>query len=150
MSWKSLADMPYRAGSVWPAMTPQACTPLPGILVVDDDEHVRAMLSLGLRQAGFRLLLAADGHEVVEQFLRHQDEVRVVLLDVHMPGLDGPGALARIHRVAPQVPCCFMTGYSDRYTVAELKALGATCVFAKPFRFDEVLSTLTKLCGRAC
>jgi DNA-binding response OmpR family regulator len=117
-------------------------------LVTDEDAHVRAMLSLALRQAGFRPLLVADGHEAVETFLRNRDEVRAVLLDVNMPGLDGPGALAQVRQTDPQVPCCFMTGYSDRYAAEDLMALGAACVFTKPFRIDEVLETLRDLCGR--
>lgn len=128
-------------------MTPQPPAALPGILIADDEEHVRDLLGLTLLRAGFHPLLAAGGREAVAKFGRHKAEVRVVLLDVTMPGLDGPCALAEIRRADPAVPCCFMTGYSDRYTVAELRALGATCVFGKPFRFDEVLATLTKLCG---
>jgi DNA-binding NtrC family response regulator len=92
--------------------------------------------------------VAADGQEAVETFLRNRDEVRVVLLDVNMPHLDGPGALAEIRRADPAVPCCFMTGYSDRYSAEELMALGATCVFEKPFRLDEVLEKLRELCGQ--
>jgi CheY-like chemotaxis protein len=91
--------------------------------------------------------VAADGHEAVAMFLQHRDEVRVVLLDVNMPGLDGPAALAQVRRADPAVPCCFMTGYSDRYTADELLALGATCLFGKPFRFDVVLETLRGLCS---
>jgi CheY-like chemotaxis protein len=129
-------------------VSPQPSSGPAAVLVADDDEFVRAMLGLALRQAGFRPLVAADGHEAVETFQRHQDEVRVVLLDVNMPGLDGPGALAQVRQIAPQVPCCFMTGYSDRYSAEALLALGATCVMEKPFRLDEVLETLRDLCGR--
>ena len=128
--------------SVQPSAAP------PGVLVADDDEHVRFLLDLALRQAGFDPLLAADGHHAVELFRRHRDQIQVVLLDVKMPRLDGPGALAQIRQIAPQVPCCFMTGYSDRYSADNLMALGAAWVFDKPFRIDEILETLRDLCGR--
>jgi DNA-binding response OmpR family regulator len=129
-------------------MVPQPSAASPGILIADDDKHVRDLLGLTVLRAGFHPLVAAGGREAVELFRRHKDQVRAVLLDVNMPGLDGPGALARIRRIAPQVPCCFMTGYSDRYAEEALRALGATCVFGKPFRFDEALATLTALCGQ--
>ena len=127
-------------------MHPQPSAALPSILIADDDEFVRTTLDLGLRQAGFRPLLAAGGREAVELFRRHKDEVRAVLLDVTMPGLDGPGALAQIRQINPRVPCCFMTGYSDRYSGGDLLALGAVRVFEKPFRPDEMLQTMAKLC----
>jgi DNA-binding response OmpR family regulator len=121
----------------------------PGVLVADDDEHVRFLLRLALRQAGFNPLVAADGHEAVELFLRYKEEVRAVLLDVIMPRLDGPGALARIRQIAPQVRCCFMTGHAAHYGADHLLALGAARVFDKPFRLEEVIETLRELCGRS-
>ena len=129
-------------------MHPQPSAALPSILIADDDEFVRTTLDLGLRQAGFRPLLAAGGREAVALFRRHQDEVRAVLLDVTMPGLDGPGALAQIRQIDPQVPCCFMTGYSADYSAEGLLVRGAARVFDKPFRLDEVIESLGKLCGR--
>jgi len=117
-----------------------------GVLVADDSDHVRAMLGLALCDKGFTPYLAATGREAVEQFLRHKGEVGAVLLDVNMPGLDGPGALARIRQADPAVPCCFMTANPEPYGVEDLLALGAVCVFAKPFRLDEVLHVVGELC----
>jgi DNA-binding response OmpR family regulator len=128
--------------SVQPSAAP------PGVLVADDDEHIRFLLRLALRQAGFNPLVAADGRAAVAMFLRYKDEVRAVLLDVNMPGLDGPGALAQIRQIAPQVRCCFMTGHAAHYGADNLLALGAARVFDKPFRLEEVLETLGELCGR--
>jgi CheY-like chemotaxis protein len=130
--------------SVQPSVAPFS------VLVADDDKHIRFLLDRTLCQAGFAPLVAADGHEGVEMFRRHRDEVRVVLLDVNMPGLDGPGALAQIRQIAPQVPCCFMTGYTDHYGVDNLLALGAARVFDKPFLLDDLIETLGELCGRPC
>jgi CheY-like chemotaxis protein len=125
--------------------------PPPGpaaVLVADDSDHVRALLGLALSKKGLMPYLAATGHEAVEQFLRHQDEVGAVLLDVNMPGLDGPGALAQIRDADPAVPCCFMTGNPEPYDAEGLMALGAVCLFAKPFRLEEVLQVVAELCER--
>jgi DNA-binding NtrC family response regulator len=120
----------------------------PGVLVADDDEHVRFLLALALLQAGFDPLVAADGHQAVELFRRHQDKIHVVLLDVKMPRLDGPGALARIRQIAPQVRCCFMTGHAAHYGADNLLALGAARVFDKPFDLDDLIEALGELCDR--
>jgi DNA-binding NtrC family response regulator len=125
----------------------QSSAALPGVLVADDDENIRFLLRLSLRQAGFHPLVAADGHQAVEAFRRHRDEIQVVLLDVQMPRLDGPATLAQIRQIAPQVPCCFMTGHAAHYGVDNLLALGAARVFDKPFRLDEVIETLGEMCA---
>jgi DNA-binding NtrC family response regulator len=126
--------------SVQPSAAP------PGVLVADDDEHIRLLLGLALHQAGFDPLLAADGHQAVELFLRHRDKIQVVLLDVKMPRRDGPGALAQIRQIAPQVRCCFMTGNAAHYGADNLLALGAARVFDKPFDLEDLIETVGRLC----
>jgi DNA-binding response OmpR family regulator len=119
-----------------------------GILVADDDEGVRAVLEAALHNSGFEPHLAENGVKAVDLFRRHKEEVGAVLLDVGMPGLDGPATLVALRGAGLEVPCCFMTGFSLDYTEEDLLALGAARVFAKPFRLDEILATIAVLCGR--
>jgi CheY-like chemotaxis protein len=120
----------------------------PGVLVADDDELVRGVLGAALRAGGFVPHLAPDGEGALDLLRGHKDEVGAVLLDVCMPGLDGPQTLTELRRILPHVPCCFMTGYSELYGAEDLLALGAVRVFEKPFRLDEVVRTLGELCGQ--
>jgi CheY-like chemotaxis protein len=119
--------------------------PSPGILVVDDDALVLNLLHTLLRRQGFRVWLAAGGASAVEIFRREQANIAAVLLDVRMPGLDGPQTLAELRRIRPDLPCCFMSGCTDPYTPEELLALGASHLFPKPFPVDEVASVLARL-----
>jgi CheY-like chemotaxis protein len=114
-------------------------------LVADDDEHLRFLLSLALRRGGFAPLVAANGREAVDLFRQRQGEISLVLLDVCMPVLDGPGTLAQIRQIDPRVPCCFLTGYAQGYGAADLLALGAARVWEKPCRFEEILQVLGEL-----
>ena len=97
-----------------------------GILVVDDDATVRTMLDIGLRHHGFAVWLAAGGQEAVEVFRRHGQAIDIVLLDVRMPGLDGPQTLAALQQIDPRVRCCFMSGESGGYNSETLLTLGAS------------------------
>jgi CheY-like chemotaxis protein len=57
-----------------------------GNLVADDEESVRGVLDIGMRQQGFDVWLAADGQKALDLYRRHCEAIDVVLLDVRMPG----------------------------------------------------------------
>ena len=117
----------------------------PGVLVVDDSAHVRDLLKAGLDRDGFQVWLAADGREALARYREHRHEIAVVLLDVRMPGLDGPATLDGLRAVAPDVPACFMSGDTGNYGTDELIRRGASCVVAKPFRLDLLAAVLRLL-----
>lgn len=121
----------------------------PGILVVDDDAAVRFLLDIGLRQYGFTVLQAADGREALQVYQQERAAIDLVLLDIRMPGLDGPQTLDALIRLNPQVRCCFMTGHAGSYSHAELLKLGAERVFAKPFQVAELAQAIGKLMGHS-
>jgi CheY-like chemotaxis protein len=112
--------------------------PKPGVLVVDDQASVRQLLQLVFEQQGCRVWLAANGQEGLQLYEEHQPEITLVLLDVRMPGLDGPQTLTALQAIDRTVVCCFMTGQSGDHTETELLARGATRVFAKPFNLGEL------------
>lgn len=119
----------------------------PGILVVDDDAAVRTMLDVGLRQYGFAVWQAADGQEALRVYPQNRSEIDLVLLDVRMPGLDGPQTLAALLQLNPQIRCCFMTGQAGSYSQDELLQRGAAHVFPKPFQLAQVAQVLASLIG---
>lgn len=85
---------------------------------------------------------AGGGEAALEVYRRQQADVAVVLLDVRMPGLDGPRTLAELQRINPQVVCCFMSGHTGSYSVEQLLGMGARHCFNKPFQVDEVCRAL--------
>lgn len=119
----------------------------PGILVVDDEAMVRALLEVGLRQSGFTVWQAASGPEAVEFYRRRGNDISLVLLDVNMPGWTGLQTLAALQQLNPAICCCFMTGNTGLYTREQLLGLGAAQVFNKPFRLAEVGQLLWELVG---
>src|SRR5690349_11978266 len=76
-----------------------------GVLVVDDQEGVRGVLGAMLRQEGFAVWLAADGWEAIDLYRSRRAAIDLVLLDVRMPGLDGPATLAALRGLDPRVRC---------------------------------------------
>jgi two-component system, OmpR family, response regulator len=104
------------------------------ILVVDDDEDIRhiALLALG-PLGGFDVTLAAGGEEALVAIARRLPDV--VLLDVSMPGMDGPATLAAL-QASPHsrtIPVIFFTATTSETEIERLRTLGAVGVVAKPF-----------------
>jgi CheY-like chemotaxis protein len=113
----------------------------PGILVVDDEARIRAWLSVALPQSGFRVKLAAGGQEAVDFYRADFQNIAVVLLDILMPGMDGPRTLQALQEINPKICCCFLNE-RNVYSQPELLALGAARVFRKMPPLPELVQTL--------
>jgi CheY-like chemotaxis protein len=124
-----------------PLVTPRTY----GLLVVDHEPCVRGVLDVWLRHQGFAVWVAANGWDAFDQYRCHRKAIDVVLLDVLMPGRDGPKTLASLQEVNPQVRCCFMSGNLGVYSEESLRTLGAAAVLTKPFRLTEVAQVLGQL-----
>jgi CheY-like chemotaxis protein len=132
----------YPAGVAAPCRQPGG---KPGVLVVDDEPVVRDLLELALRYRGFEVWVAAGGAEALRVYQRHRDDIALVLLDVRMPGLDGPQTLDALQQIDPAVRCCFMSGELGGYEASDLLNRGALLLFPKPFRLMEVAGMLRHL-----
>jgi CheY-like chemotaxis protein len=115
------------------------------VLVVDDQAIMRNLLRVGLSLHGFNVWLAASGVEALDLYREHSEGVAAALMDVHMPGMNGPQTLAALRKLNPKIRCCFMTGNPDPYTEKELEQLSGTTVLAKPFVLAAVAQVLRPL-----
>jgi len=108
--------------------------PLTRILMVEDDPDIRAVAHLSLTAVGgFTVALCASGEEALAQAEAFAPDL--LLLDVMMPGMDGPATLAAL-RAKPAlagVPALFMTAKVQPQEVAHYRDLGAADVLPKPF-----------------
>jgi CheY-like chemotaxis protein len=139
-------DLPAESGQ--PAGGTTSVLPLPqrpGVLVVDDEHLVLAMLQLSLERNGFDVWLAGSGCEAIHLYQVHRNQIDVVLLDVRMPGLDGPATLDALRDLNPDVQVCFMSGDTGAYEPEALLKRGAAHVIAKPFRLDDLAKGLRRL-----
>jgi DNA-binding response OmpR family regulator len=110
------------------------------VLVVDDDPTILHLLGLALPAHGLTVRSADNGTAAVSLYREHRASIDVVLLDVQMPGLDGPHTLAALREIDPDVRCCFMSGLAGSYSPDDLLALGAADFFPKPFGSFGVLA----------
>ena len=118
------------------------------VLLVDDEEDIRAVGQIALEDVGGLVpLLAGTSDEAVA--LANSGRPDLILLDVMMPGTDGPGTLARL-RAAPataSIPIIFLTAKVQKADVQRLLALGAAGVIAKPFDPMTLVDEARKILG---
>jgi CheY-like chemotaxis protein len=117
----------------------------PGILVAEDDDNVRFLLSRVLAERGFAVWLATRSAETIEVYQRESGGIDVVLLSVQLPGLGGPKTLQVLRAANPALPACFTTVDSRDYNPEQLAILRAVRVFRKPFAVDKVVGALWQL-----
>lgn len=104
------------------------------VLLIDDDDDIREIAAFSFESAGgFEVETAEGGEAGVEKARNTPPDV--VLLDVMMPGLDGPSTLAllRQHEETAGVPVIFLTAKVQAADKRSLVALGALGIIAKPF-----------------
>src|SRR6476646_7503296 len=114
------------------------------ILIVDDDQRIRQMLTRYFEQEGYRVSAAPDGSAMRRQL---NDSVDVILLDVVMPGEDGL-TLAREVRANSDVGIIMLTGRGDVLDRIVGLEVGADDYIAKPFHLREVLARVKSVLRR--
>lgn len=104
------------------------------VLIIDDEEDIRSIAAMSLGILGGIDVVEADGGEdgISKAASENPD---AILLDMMMPGLDGPSTLAKLRENAAtkNIPVIFLTARAMSSEMDKLKAMGATGVLSKPF-----------------
>lgn len=140
-----------RAGaSRQPTLPPPAESAQPAalgtLLVVEDDERVRASMVRLLRHRGYGVVEAGDPHEALALVAADPAAIDGVLTDVVMPEMSGPDLVAQVRRFAPGVPAVYVTGYRED-EVGPAGEAGDPVVL-KPFTVDALLDALERAASR--
>jgi PAS domain S-box-containing protein len=131
---------------------PTAVSAEPGagqtILVVDDEDGIREVASRILTRAGYRILAAANGQEALGIALAHPEAIHAVLSDIVMPRMTGPGFVAELHQVRPEIPVLYMSGFAEPLMNDQGQLPRGVAVVGKPFTREDLLravqTTLTR------
>jgi DNA-binding response OmpR family regulator len=117
------------------------------VLVVDDDDEMRALLRRTLEFEGYQVTERDRGTHVVETLRGAPFDL--IILDKEMPGLTGLDLLPVLRREFPQVPVVFVTAFGGRQVAVNALRLGATRYLEKPFRLGQLRDTIDGLISRS-
>lgn len=121
------------------------------ILVADDEEEMRTLLSSVFRSDGYTVSEAKDGQELLSMLVAKTAPdgspiaPDLVVTDVQMPGATGIRVLAHVRRAHPTVPVILITAFGSAELHAQAKRLGAATVLDKPFELSELRKLIQRL-----
>lgn len=113
------------------------------VLVVDDEPIVRHVLAQMLTECEYEVLLASGGDEALELFNQHDEDIKTVLTDMKMPGMNGTTLLRTLRATNPNVRLVATSGVNTAGLAQEALAAGATEFVAKPYTTLDLLRALS-------
>src|SRR5438045_7492056 len=115
------------------------------ILVADDESHILHVVSLKLRNAGFRVLTARDGQEALE--MAQQEHPDLLITDYHMPQLSGLELCQRLKQspATSGIPAIMLTARGYHLEPHDTEQSGILRMLSKPFSPRELLATVSEI-----
>jgi DNA-binding response OmpR family regulator len=107
------------------------------VLVVEDDECLRTVVATMFTLQGQKVYTAADGEEGEQEFINHQEEIRLVLVDLGLPKIEGIELIRRFRLLKPTVKVIVTSGYNDKEFIAGLLRDNVDAFLKKPFNQTE-------------
>jgi CheY-like chemotaxis protein len=121
-------------------------TPMIQILLVDDDLHIRSLGRELLEKLGYEVETAENGAEVLEK-LQAGRPLDLVILDYHLPGMNGMEVMLRLKTLYPGAEVLVASGFFSNREKEQLRAGGARGFLDKPFRLKELQSRIEEALG---
>ncbi|WP_371346754.1 cell cycle histidine kinase CckA [Ancylobacter sp. IITR112] len=119
------------------------------LLLVEDEEAVRAFAARALASRGYHVLEAGSGVEALEVMAQHPGEVELVLSDVVMPEMDGPTLLKELRPSHPDIKVIFMSGYAEEAFAKNLPEGADFGFLPKPFTLKQLIEAVKTHMGRS-
>ena len=117
------------------------------ILLVDDEEGILEIGKSMLENLGYQVLTSRTAEEALSCYETHKDRIKLVLLDMIMPGMNGGKIYDRIKTMNPQVKVLLISGYSIEGEAREILARGCNGFIQKPFKIKELAKKIGDIIG---
>jgi len=115
------------------------------ILIADDEESIRLTTGEMLKQGGYNVSLARNGHEALELYRKNRNTFDIVILDMLMPKMRGDECFKEIIEMKPEQKVIIASAHTKDIEIQQLKDLGLSSFIQKPYKFDELNSVIRDL-----
>ncbi len=122
----------------------------PRVLLAEDDNEMRHLLSWQLRNHGFDVIECSDGFELLDNLgspalSQKPDDFDLIVSDIRMPGASGLEVLEGIHECEWYLPMILVTAFGSKETHDQAEKWGAAGIFDKPFEIDDLISRVREV-----
>jgi CheY-like chemotaxis protein len=118
------------------------------ILVVDDEALFRTLTKSVLEAQGYRVITAVHGQDALAVFMQNPEVFCMVITDLMMPVMDGQALIAALRKTNPTLDVIAVSGLVDEEEDDETESIEATAFLQKPYRADQLLSTVHRVLHR--
>jgi PAS domain S-box-containing protein len=115
------------------------------VLLVDDDESVRAVGRKMLERIGFSVVVAADGSEAIARFRERADDIICAIVDLTMPHVDGAETFRELRRMRPGVRVILSSGYNEQDVTQRFVGKGLAGFIQKPYQLSTLVAVLKEV-----
>lgn len=108
------------------------------VLVIDDEDDVRTVTVEVLQEAQLKTLQAANGPAGIALFRQHAPQVKLVILDFFMPGMNGEQVLHKLRSIDPRIPVIFFSGFSEYEVMGRIQLRNGITFLQKPYTINAL------------
>ncbi len=119
------------------------------VLVAEDEPIIREITKDSLERHGYRTVVANDGIEALSLYLQHKEDIKLVVLDMIMPYMDGPSTIRALEKMDPNVKLIAVSGSTEKFKAAEAASRKPLRFLPKPYTTDKLLRTLDEVLHQA-
>ncbi len=113
------------------------------ILIIEDELPIRKIMSQILESKNFRVFLAENGATGLETYVKHKNEIDLIITDLMMPVMDGHSTIMALHHIDPSVKIIAVSGEPSK--ISEVKDLNIVGYIQKPFSTNVLLQLIAKI-----
>lgn len=118
------------------------------VLLVDDEQPLRNVLSTILQTKGYRVLEAEDARTAIQIFEKQTSPVDLLVTDIMMPGMTGPALAKQLNQTRNLSRAVFISGYAENFLEPDLDGFPEAIVLQKPFSAETFLQSVRMLLER--
>ena len=112
------------------------------ILVVDDEDHIREITKKTLEIRRYKVITANNGKEAIALYKQNREEIKVVLMDMMMPVMDGLASIRELHKINPRIKVIAVSGLTEKDRLAKVDEAHVYAFLTKPYTAEKLLNVM--------
>ncbi|MCZ7384795.1 MAG: PAS domain S-box protein [Candidatus Methanoperedens sp.] len=118
------------------------------VLVAEDEDSIREVTVSTLEKYGYYVLAASDGADAVALYAQNKDKIKVILMDMMMPVMDGHASIRAIRKINPGVKIIAVSGLAEKDKLAKIADTRVRAFLSKPYTAERLLKTIREVIGK--